>query len=149
MPPEEADKAPLPSPEPPLPSEAGAAETAAPEALPSEAQAPETPPPAAEQPLPPPEPPPAEPQAPSQLPAAARPAIDYPAIGRQTRIQKREARLEKLLAYAREKGRITNDEIQKLLRVSEATASRYACELVRRGLLSKAGKGRAAYYGLR
>lgn len=148
MPPEEAEKEPAESPEP-SPVEAEAAKAPAPLTMQSEAPADAMPEPA-DQPPAEAEPPPlpTEPQ-PSPPREPARPAVDYPTIGRQTRIRKRELRLEKMFAYAREKGKVTNDEIQKLLRVSDATATRYAAELFRRGLVEKVGRGRAAYYRLR
>lgn len=62
------------------------------------------------------------------------------------RVSRKEARLAKVLALAKEKGRITNDDIEKLLHVSDATASRYGTMLVRRGLLRREGKGRGVAY---
>lgn len=62
------------------------------------------------------------------------------------RISKKEARLAKVVELAKEKGRITNVDIEKLLHVSDATASRYGTILVQRGLLKREGKGRGAYY---
>ena len=64
------------------------------------------------------------------------------------RIGKKEARLIKVVELAKEKGRITNDDIEKLLHVSDATASRYGTILVQRGLLKREGKGRGAKYSL-
>ncbi len=72
--------------------------------------------------------------------------IDFRARMREAKIRKREARLEKILSFVREKGKITNDEVQKLLRVSDATATRYLRELVNRGLLRKGGATRGVYY---
>jgi hypothetical protein len=80
----------------------------------------------------------------SQSPA--RPTVDYPAIGRQAKTKKREARLEKIMQYVREKSRITNDEIQKLLGVSDATATRYAHDLMTRNVLRRVGRGKGSYY---
>jgi Fic family protein len=65
---------------------------------------------------------------------------------RQRKSNKREAKFQKIIDLARQQGRITNDEIQKLLRVSDATAARYAHELVIRGLLKKVGRGRISHY---
>jgi uncharacterized membrane protein len=63
-----------------------------------------------------------------------------------THARKKEARLAKVVALAKEKGRITNDDIEKLLHVSDATASRYGTILVKRGLLKREGKGRGVTY---
>lgn len=71
---------------------------------------------------------------------------DFRARIREAKKKKRESRLEKILAYARAKEKITNDEIQKLLRVSDATATRYAEELIRRGFLRKAGRMKSTRY---
>jgi predicted HTH transcriptional regulator len=64
-----------------------------------------------------------------------------------TQTRKIDARLVKIIEYAKEHGgKITNDEIEKLLHVSDATASRYAKILVERGVLKNDGKGRGAVY---
>ncbi|MBC7074134.1 MarR family transcriptional regulator [Candidatus Parcubacteria bacterium] len=86
---------------------------------------------------------------PSQLetqPIAQSPSFDFRILARQAKERKREKRLQKLLEFARKKGKITNDEIEKFLHVSDATATRYAKELVRRGLLKKSGKTKSTYY---
>ena len=62
------------------------------------------------------------------------------------RVSRKEARLAKVIELAKENGRITNDDIEKLLHVSDATASRYGTILVKRGLLKREGKGRGANY---
>jgi hypothetical protein len=62
------------------------------------------------------------------------------------RVGRKEVRLAKVVELAKEKGRITNDDIEKLLHVSDATASRYGTILVQRGQLKREGKGRAAKY---
>lgn len=61
-------------------------------------------------------------------------------------MRKKEARLAKIIEYVRVHGRITNDEIEKLLHVADATASRYARILVVRGLLRAEGRGRGTMY---
>ena len=72
---------------------------------------------------------------------------DLMASIRQLKSKKREARLEKILAYARQQGKITNNDIQRLLRVSDATATRYAQALIRRDLLKKSsGRTKGVYY---
>ncbi|MBI5456903.1 DUF977 family protein [Candidatus Kaiserbacteria bacterium] len=63
-----------------------------------------------------------------------------------THARRKEVRLAKVVELAKEKGRITNDDIEKLLHVSDATASRYGTILVQRGLLKREGKGRGVTY---
>ncbi len=59
---------------------------------------------------------------------------------------RKKAKLEKIMKLAREKHSITNDQVQKLLRISDATASRYLSELVRQGRLRQLGiRGSARY----
>jgi len=59
---------------------------------------------------------------------------------------RKKAKLEKILKLATEKHSITNDNVEKLLRVSDATATRYLAQLVREGRLRKVGPdGRARY----
>ncbi len=52
---------------------------------------------------------------------------------------KKTAKLEKLMVLAKERGQITNDDAQKLLRVSDATATRYLGALVKAGRLKRVG----------
>ena len=130
---------------PPESGESAVTESPAPRAAPPPAPLEETPEPPAPEPAPQETKPRPETPAP---PSASRPQ-DFREVMQRAKMRKREVRLEKILAYVREKGRVTNDDIQKLLRVSDATATRYAAELVRRSLVEKVGRGRAAYYGVR
>lgn len=59
---------------------------------------------------------------------------------------RKNAKLEKIVKFAQEKGSITNDQAQTLLRISDATASRYLLELTRQGRLKRSGQGRGAKY---
>ncbi|OGM97505.1 MAG: hypothetical protein A2735_02110 [Candidatus Yanofskybacteria bacterium RIFCSPHIGHO2_01_FULL_41_21] len=52
---------------------------------------------------------------------------------------RKRAKLAKTVELAVKKRSITNDDVQKLLRVSDATATRYLSELVRQGKLRRAG----------
>ncbi|MEK7107474.1 MAG: DeoR family transcriptional regulator [Patescibacteria group bacterium] len=61
---------------------------------------------------------------------------------------RRRARLEKIIALAEKNGSIGNDDVEKLLRVSDATVSRYLSELVRDGKLKRAGHAKAIRYSL-
>lgn len=62
--------------------------------------------------------------------------------------RRREKRLEKITAFAREHRSIANDQVEKLVRVSDKTAERYLKELVKRGVLRKTGgkTGRGVRY---
>lgn len=57
-----------------------------------------------------------------------------------------EKRLAKILELAREKGEIQNDDVEKLLRVSDSTAVRLLKKLVGRGILSQTGGIKHAKY---
>lgn len=59
---------------------------------------------------------------------------------------KREIQLQQILEHVRVHASITNNAVEKLLRISDATASRYLKLLVDRGLLTRTGKGRAVVY---
>lgn len=56
---------------------------------------------------------------------------------------------EKILEFLREKGKISNDKVQKLLRVSHATAFRYLRNLEKKGLISRFGSGKNIIYRLK
>lgn len=57
---------------------------------------------------------------------------------------------EKVLALAREKDSIKNDDVEKLLGVSNATAERYLNELESEGKLTQHGKiGQGVFYTLK
>jgi len=55
-------------------------------------------------------------------------------------------RLEKILQLVREKGEITNEDVERLLHVSDKTATRYLNELVREGKLKRLGSPSHAKY---
>ena len=75
------------------------------------------------------------------------PAIaDLPARGLAARRAREQAKLDKLLAFVREKGSVENDDVQKLLRISDATASRYVSKLVKNGSLVRTGTPTHARY---
>jgi|GEM_PF-6578372 len=64
----------------------------------------------------------------------------------RARRSKRDVKLARIIDSARNRGSITNNEISKLLHISDATATRYASILVLRGELFRSGKGRAIRY---
>jgi predicted HTH transcriptional regulator len=62
--------------------------------------------------------------------------------------ERKSKKLEKILQLAKEKGEITNDDVEKLLHVSDRAASRYLNELVRQGRLKRIGPPSHAKYQL-
>lgn len=109
--------------------------------------------------IPPNEPLPADPE-PTPTPAApaaasvaaapvqntnfARDLLNKARAAIQSRKQKK---LEKILEFLNAKGKITNDEVEKLLHVSDATATRYLSALEKQGKIKQVGKtGKAVTY---
>ena len=69
--------------------------------------------------------------------------------GNPAQMQEKWKHFDEILAYARGKESVTNDEIEKLLGVSDATAERYLNELEGKGKLRQVGKtGKSVYYTL-
>lgn len=66
----------------------------------------------------------------------------------EKRLAKKQARLEKIVELARARYSITNNDVQILLGVSDATATRYLEELVKTGRLQRKGIRAAAVYRL-
>lgn len=65
----------------------------------------------------------------------------------QAKIQfNKQKKLEKLMEFAQKKKIITNSDVQKLLRVSDRTATRYLVKLVQQGRLLRVGDPRDAKY---
>ena len=92
-------------------------------------------------------------------PTAAPPLASAPATGvlhvardllvkaRATIQFRKTAKLEKILTALQKKNHITNDEVEKLLHVSDATATRYLEALVKQGKIKKIGTtGKAVTY---
>ncbi len=57
-----------------------------------------------------------------------------------------EKRLAKIMELARKKGEIQNDDVEKLLRVSDATATNYLRKLLERGSLRASGSQKHRKY---
>ena len=139
------------TPEPPPQTETSISETVPPpsEPAPAVAQpiAEPTPTPAlAVQPVPsapPVVPPPATP-VPQQAPATSPKSFLARAI-EAIQFRKR-AKLEKIVALASARGSITNDDVEKLVRVSHATATRYLVQLVAEGRLERVSSRGGARY---
>ena len=154
-----------PEPTPPEPVQEPAAPLETPTPAPTEQTSPETqtaqvP---VNEPLPPepepiaPTPAPQPPQAASasatpapastSLPQATHPARDLLVKARATIQDRKHKKLEKILEVLTVKGKITNDEVEKLLHVSDATATRYLSALEKEGKIQQVGKtGKAVEY---
>lgn len=132
------------SPEPvPTPPEAPVeVQTASPEQL--TAQIP------ANEPIgPAPEPLPQTPQPPpvSIITPVVNLARDLAAKARAVIQGRKRAKLDKILSEITKRGSITNDQVEKLLRVSDATATRYLTQLEKEGKIQQIGKtGKSVKY---
>jgi hypothetical protein len=97
---------------------------------------------------------PAETPAPAEVPPAqATPPVAAPApiVGLLERARaaifgRKQKKLAKILDLAKTKGKITNDEVQKLLRCSDKTAERYLNSLVGEGKLKRVGSTKSTGY---
>jgi len=80
-------------------------------------------------------------------PQATHPARDLLVKARATIQDRKHKKLEKILEALTVKGKITNDEVEKLLHVSDATATRYLSALEKEGKIQQVGKtGKAVEY---
>jgi predicted component of type VI protein secretion system len=98
-------------------------------------------PPAAPTPQPPPQP---------EIPVSPQPSI-FRQLWQKAleKIRERKTKkLEKILQLAKEKGEITNDDVEKLLHISDRAASRYLNELVKQGRLKRIASPSHAKYQL-
>lgn len=65
----------------------------------------------------------------------------------KSKIKIKKANEQKLLALLKNKSKIRNDEVEKFLGVSDATAERYLDELEAKGVIRQVGRtGRNVYY---
>ena len=164
---EETPQPPTPVPEPTTPPQEAATAAVEAEATQSEpetqtAQIPESEPlpPETEPIAPTPTPEPQPPQAATSAPVAAtsaHPARDLLVKARATIQDRKQKKHEKILEALdgkgpttlklRRAGKITNDEVEKLLHVSDATATRYLSALEKEGKIKQVGKtGKAVTY---
>lgn len=60
-------------------------------------------------------------------------------LANETRQEKKHEKINKILTLFSEKPQITNDEVEKLLHVSDATATRYLDELEKEGKIKQVG----------
>ena len=80
-------------------------------------------------------------------PVATHPARDLLVKARATIQDRKRKKLDKILEALTAKGKITNDEVEKLLHVSDATATRYLSALEKEGKLKQIGTtGKAVVY---
>ena len=52
---------------------------------------------------------------------------------------RKRKKIEKILEFLNTNGKVTNDEVEKLLHVSDATATRYLSGLVKEGKIKRVG----------
>jgi len=64
----------------------------------------------------------------------------------QKQIQEKEEKKNKILELFKTQDRITNNDIEKLLGVSDASATRYLDELEKEGKIIQKGENRGVYY---
>lgn len=62
--------------------------------------------------------------------------------------QRKQERQQVLLRYIKKNGSITSREVEQLVNVSSATATRYLQELKSEGQIVERGKGRSVHYRL-
>ncbi len=68
-------------------------------------------------------------------------------LANETRQEKKREKIDKILTLFSEKSQIANDEVEKLLHVSDATATRYLEELEKEGKIKQVGEtGKGVMY---
>jgi predicted HTH transcriptional regulator len=83
----------------------------------------------------------------SSQPAQTYLGKDILVKARATIQNRKHMKLEKIVEHVNAKGHITNDEVEKLLHVSDATATRYLSQLEREGKIKQIGTtGKAVTY---
>ena len=66
--------------------------------------------------------------------------------GGQARDEKKEAYKEAIMSILADQGKITNDDIEQEILVSDTTVTNYLNELKKQGYITKHGRGRGVYY---
>lgn len=61
---------------------------------------------------------------------------------------RKKAKMEKIIKFVTAKGSVTNDQVEKLIHVSDATATRYLSQLAREHRLQRVGTPEHAVYKL-
>lgn len=90
---------------------------------------------------------PSQPAATAAQPTPANPALNTsPQVARELLVKARakvqtqkQKKLDKIMAEIEKNGKISNDEVEKLLHCSDATASRYLSALEKQGKIKKVG----------
>jgi predicted HTH transcriptional regulator len=77
-------------------------------------------------------------------------AEDAGAARNDVQVKEKKERVERLMAMLQEKGEVTNNDVEQLLGVSDATATRYLSELEARGYAEQIPEtGRGVVYRLK
>lgn len=76
-------------------------------------------------------------------------AIEKKISGPEGKIIKRANKLDKILEFIKQNKQAGNNDIEKLLKVSDATATRYLDELEKQGKIEQIGAGRSIQYRLK
>jgi len=66
--------------------------------------------------------------------------------GREAITKRIEKRKSRIMEQAKKHGKITNDDVEDLFCISDATASNYLSELEEEGKLVQSGSGRGTHY---
>ncbi len=61
-------------------------------------------------------------------------------LANEARVERKKDNLNKILAFARERKTVTNDDVRDYLHISQSTATNYLTELVNRGMLKREGE---------
>jgi len=94
-----------------------------------------------------PEIPTSQPPTPSSSLPVRQSARDLLVKANATKQNRKRKKLDKIMEALNTKGKITNDEVEKLLHVSDATATRYLSALEKEGKIKQVGKtGKAVEY---
>ena len=141
MPEEDTSQAPVPATEPTTPPQEASPAPAEPETKPSESAGTQTaqiPPSEPIEPEPEPiQPPSAAAPVPTGILHTARDLLNKARVAIQDRKRKKR---DKIMQTLNTKNKITNDEVEKLLHVSDATATRYLSALEKEGKIKQVGK---------
>ena len=137
-------EAPIETPAVPAPPTEPTPEPIEPTSAEATAATPAEPIPAPVSPAPIPTPPSPTPPPPSPAPEVGNTIQRLLAKAKEKIQFRKQAKLEKIMVFAKAQGGVTNDQAQKLLRVSDATASRYLAQLTKGGrlrLVKAVGRG--------
>ena len=90
---------------------------------------------------------------PTPAPAMVRPVLSFldklkelRGQANKKRAENKQKNLEKILKYAREHNRITNDEVEEITKVRDDRATEYLNILVKQGKIIRFGKTKNTFY---